>query len=182
MDDYKTLAFHEKLYFHEMDSREKLIARLQLALAILSGLVGVWTYIVSSLDFNGHPGPFTWAVFLVSFATGSGLVATACFKFVKALWGHSYECLPVATEIENYRIKLHETYQEFSDGDETAVDHYRKFLIKYFSECSTHNAKQNALRYKLLHETASFIVYSLPLIFFAALTFILGGLAKGPSA
>ncbi|PTU32249.1 hypothetical protein [Stenotrophobium rhamnosiphilum] len=178
MDDDKTLVFHEKLYFHELDCREKLIQRLQLTLAILTGIVGGWMYIFSRLNFSGPSQPFVWAIFLVCFACGSVLLAIACFKFVKALWGHSYDCLPVATEIENYRIQMYDTYKEFSDGPETAAGYFRKFLIQYFSECAAHNAKQNAERYDFLHESVSCIVYSIPFILIAAISFLLGGLAK----
>lgn len=36
MDNEKLLAFYEKLYYHEFDNREKLTARLQFSLGMLT--------------------------------------------------------------------------------------------------------------------------------------------------
>jgi hypothetical protein len=177
MDDDKALLFYEKLYFHELDSREKLTARLQLSLAILTALIALLAYVVSRASLKGDAGPLANAAFLVSMACGVVLLTTAASHFIKALWGHSYECLPLATEIEEYRALLTETYKEYADGERLSTEHQKKFLVRYFAECAAMNAAVNQKRYKLLHDSISYTVYSLPALILLSLAFTLGGFA-----
>lgn len=177
MDDDKALLFYEKMYFHELESREKLTARLQLSLAMLTGLIAVISYVVSRANVEAHPGAFAGALLLVSIVCGVVLLATAVRDYIRALWGHSYECLPYATDIEAYRVLLGETYKGYTDGESLAHKHYKQFLIRYYSECAARNAAVNERRFNLLHECTSYMVYSLPALVALGLIFALGGFA-----
>lgn len=181
MIEDRALALHEKLYFHELDSREKLTARLQLSAAILTAFVGGLVYILYRLGVNIHPTPFAHAVFVISYVAAVALIAGASWYFVRALWNHSYECLPMATELEKYRTLLGATYQGFPDGDATATSHWEAFLVRYFSECAATNAAVNSTRYECLHKSTSFIVFAIPAAVIATLAFIFGGLAASPT-
>ena len=181
MDQDKLLAFHEKQYFHELDCREKLTARLQLTLAMLTAIIAALAYIIVRTTFQSNPSPFASALFLVSMVSSVVLVGAAAIFFVRAVWGHQYECLPVATEIEKYRDLLVQTYKDYENGAGLSSDYYQKFLIRYFSECASSNAAVNRDRYDLLHDSMSNIVYSLPTLVVACLTFKAGGFA-GPLA
>ena len=182
MDDDKALLFYEKLYFHELDSREKLTARLQLSLAILTALVAAFAYVLSRTTFQNQPGPFATAVFLVSLASSAVLLCAAAIFFVKALWGHSYECLPLANKIEEYRVLLAETYKDYSNGDRLSADYQKKFLVRYFAECASLNASVNERRYQLIHDCLSYTVYALPALVLLGLAFQLGGFASTTSS
>lgn len=182
MDDDKALLFYEKLYFHELDSREKLTARLQLSLAILTALVAALAYVLSRTTFRSESGPFATAVFLVSLAGSAVLLCAAATFFIKALWGHSYECLPLANKIEDYRLLLTDTYKDYTDGDRLSADYHKKFLVRYFAECASLNASVNERRYQLLHDCVSYTVYSLPALVLLGLAFRLGGFASTTSS
>ncbi len=175
MDDERALLFYERMYFHELDNREKLTARLQLSLAILTALVALLAYIVSRTTLQSGPGPFAVAAFLVSFASSTATLSASAWFFIRALWGHSYECLPVATEIEKYRELLAETYKDYPDGDSLTATHHKRFLVRYFAECASVNASVNQRRYELLHDCVSCTVYALPALVLLGLVFRFGG-------
>src|SRR3546814_10449480 len=44
----------EKIYFHEIDAREKLTDRLQLAFIVLSAIVAAWLYVLSRINFRSE--------------------------------------------------------------------------------------------------------------------------------
>lgn len=178
MDDDKALLFYEKLYFHELDSREKLTGRLQLSLAILTAFVAAFAYVVSRTTFQSEPGSVAFAVFVASLASSAALLLAAAIFFIKALWGHSYECLPLATKIEEYRLLLTDTYKDYEDGELLSTDYHKRFLVRYFAECASLNASVNERRYKFLHYCVSYTVYSLPALVLLGLAFKLGGFAS----
>lgn len=172
------LALHEKLYFHELDAREKLVQRLQLCLLVLSAIGSAWIYMLARIDFASTHPPFIHAIFLVTFLIASACVVASCYYFVRAFWGHRYECIPVAEEVEKYRSLLKQTYQPYQDGEATAAEYFGEFLIKYYSECAAQNAVTNSTRYDHIHESVSYIVYAIPFLFIAGLCFALGGIGK----
>jgi hypothetical protein len=179
MEYESLLGFHEKLYFHEFDSKEKLTARLQLCLAMLTVLIGLMAYIVAHFHLGeSRIGPSA-VTLLVTFTLSAALLIAASYKFICALWGYRYECLPFSGQIEDYRGELLKTYASFDDGKETAQLEYDKFLVKYMSECTSKNAALNTERYEHLHDSISYIVYSIPPIVIAGLAFVIGGFLKG---
>jgi hypothetical protein len=56
---------YEKLYFHEIEVREKLGGRLQTPMAIIVSLIGVLTYLLQNFD-SGHSGTATAIFFSFS--------------------------------------------------------------------------------------------------------------------
>jgi hypothetical protein len=50
MDTEQLLAFHEKLYYHELENRDKLPARLQLCLGMLTVFIGLMVYMIAHFD------------------------------------------------------------------------------------------------------------------------------------
>src|SRR5690348_1077364 len=90
MDDGQALLLYEKLYFHELDCREKLTARLQLSFGILSAIILMVSYVVAHTSLAADPSASAWALFLISMAASVVLAILAATSYVKALWGHSY--------------------------------------------------------------------------------------------
>lgn len=177
MEEEGLIAFHEKLYYHELDSREKLIARLQLCLAILSLLAGLMIYLVAHFDPTAVDSSLAaFAILVVTFTLGAALLITAAYEYVSALWNHRYQCLPLPVAIEEYRELLVTTYAEH--GAEYSTREYHKFLKSYLAKCASSNAEVNARRYEHCHNCLSYIVYSLLPIAVAGLTFVVGGFLK----
>lgn len=180
MDPDKALLFYEKLYFHELENREKLSARLQLSLGLLTLLAGVFAYMATRYNAKAVVAFGVDDAFFLLTALALILLGTGAWFFVKAFWGHDYHCLPTATTIEDYRKTLGITYRDFADGDALASDHYRDFLIKYFAECASSNAGVNGARADFLHRSNGCILVAIPFAVLAAMTFIFGGLGLPP--
>lgn len=182
MDDEKTLVLQEKYYFYELDCREKLVARLQLTLAVISGLLGVLIYILAHVDLQKYSTTAPWAIFDVVSMAAIGTAAAACWKFVLALWASgSYKVLPTPEKIEEYRQLLVTTYAPYENAVQLAESYFRKFLISYYAKCASHNSKHNENRYELLHDATSFVVFSIPFIVVMAADFIIAGIGKAPA-
>lgn len=61
MDDKSRFALYEKLYFHELDRKDKLLARLNLPLAMIAGLLSFFGYLLNKApsSSDGWPGVFS---------------------------------------------------------------------------------------------------------------------------
>jgi len=178
MDADKLLLFYEKLYFHEFETREKLVARLQLSLALLTAAGGVGIYIFSKVDLSYRPSTGILVLFWISYLLSIATITRSCHWFSKALWGHTYQCVPIATKIEDYRIELHGAYAHYEQGREISDRYFREFLSRYYRECASANAEINTDRQLYIHYSMRALVCSLPLLIVASITAIANGLLK----
>lgn len=167
-------SLYERLYLFELECRESLVGRLQLSVAILTAFFGLLGFILVNVNPATQVHTAATALFGVSYLVACGLLCGATWHFVRALWGHTYECLPSAIEILKYQATLNEWFK-FKGGRSAAKQHHNEFLVRYFAECATKNAKVNELRYEELHQFTSFIVGAVVPTTIAAVTFVLGG-------
>lgn len=178
MEREKRTAFYEKLYFHELDAREKLISRLQFCMTFLVALIGAWVYVFSRLNFDAQAGMAGVAIFLVFYVVFSVLLIASSWHYAVAAWGHKYECIPSAEKIEEYRQTLHTFYKDTSGGMQVAEDEFLAFVEKYMCECSSVNSLVNDARYKSLHDSMGLGIYALLPLAIAGITFLVAGLGK----
>lgn len=128
---------YEKLYFHEIEVREKLGGRLQTPMAIIVSLIGVLTYLLQNFD-KDHTGTAT-ATFLFLFALSSATFVTAVYFFVRSWYGNTYAFLPSAEATEEYRQLLQKTYEQYKDGDSLAETYLNDYLCTKYIACATQN-------------------------------------------
>ena len=154
MNKEELYKFYEKLYFHEIDSREKINSRLQIVLAIIVGQISIVGYILKSFDKY----EFSFIVFLL----GVTLVflGLAIMRFVFSWYNYEYEFLPTAKDTEDYRDTLLDTYKDFDNCDYLVEDALKNYIYNYFIECSTRNTLNNDTRSVNLHKTASNLIIS----------------------
>lgn len=181
MDEDKVFSLYEKYYFHEFDSRDKLVARLQLSLAILTAVVGFAVYLVAKVDIKGAYGSGAIFAFWFPLVVSAVCMLRACQWYLRALWGHTYECVPLASEMEKHRRSLVAYYEGRAEGLDSARSMFRKALLDYYIDCSSRNASINAGRYLNIHYSIRALVCSLPPLGFAALTGFATGIVKSTS-
>jgi len=176
MDENKLFELYEKLYFHEVESRDKISARLQIPLAITLTILGVIANIVKGLSFNLSS---LWCyLFWILFGLGVVLFIFAVTKFIRSFYGHSYQFLPTACDTEEYRLKLIDTYKDYENGEQLSRKYFNEYLYKYYNECSSKNTKINDCRSEALHKCNTYLILcALPLAV-AFLTFTFGGIDK----
>lgn len=167
---------YEKLYFHEIEVREKLGGRLQTPMAIIISLIGVLTYLLQNFD-KYHTGTAVTA-FLFLFSLSIGTLVTAVYFFVRSWYGNTYAFLPSAEATEEYRQLLQKTYERYKNGDSLAETYLNDYLCTKYIVCSTQNTQCNDLRSIHLHKTNGTLIASTVLVAFTFLVFFMGDLDR----
>lgn len=158
---------YEKLYFHEIEVRERLGSRLQTPLAIIVSLIGVLAYLFKNFaqDHVALNAPIFIGLLVLSTVT----LGVAIYFFVRSWYGHTYAFLPSADATEQYRQLLQETYKQYKDGN-TLVDTYlNDYLCTKYIACATQNTHCNDERSMNIHKTNKAIITATLII---ALTFL----------
>ena len=164
-------GFYKELYFHEIEMRKDFNGRLQLPVAILVTLFGYWGYMLKGL--SGPSSTFLFALFLLMYIIVISLTIIATAYFVRSWHGHEYVYLPSALDIDDYRIRLHETYNERNDCDLLVAKYMDEFIGSSLIECSSINSNTNDRRASFLHRTNFCIILSGGLAFLAFIPFYL---------
>src|SRR5260370_42614055 len=68
--------FYEKLYFHEIDSRDKIQGRLQLSLTVLLVVGGALVFLIQNFDYQA--GAWTPIRTTFAFFVCAGILALVC--------------------------------------------------------------------------------------------------------
>jgi hypothetical protein len=163
MDKKELFKLYEKLYFHEIESRDKITSRLQLPLAIFVSILSMLGFMIRNINFHLD------TTLIVSYYVCLFITITPVFfgiyYFIKAFYGHEYQLMPTASETEEYNLKLHKTYEEFDSGKELAEKYLTEYLYKDYHECSSVNSETNDKRSEFIHRSNFFIILSiLPLL------------------
>lgn len=167
---------YEKLYFHEIEVREKLGGRLQTPMAIIVSLIGVLAFLIQNFDKEYGSG-FAIA-FVVSLIASSLALIVAVYFFVRSWYGNTYAFLPSAEDTEEYRQLLQKTYEQCQDGDVLAETYLYDYLCTYYIKCSTQNTQCNDKRSLNLHKTNGTLIAATAFIAISFLIFFLGDLDR----
>lgn len=184
MDKQSLYDLYEKTYFHEMEVREKLVARVQINFALVAAGYAIVSYMIRMLDFSQN----SLVICLFSLAVVICL-ALSCFcisHLVKAFWGNEYQGMPTALEIDNYRTSLiahrseidkyNSSYPEARQSEINVNEMVTDFVYNKFRDCSTHNTNVNDRRSTHIHQSFGWLLYSSIFFIIASLFFILGNL------
>lgn len=151
MDKKSLFKLYRELYFHEMDVKEKLVARTQISFAIVVTAFTIISYMVRMLDYSSNCYAIAFFIVFVSIST-STLIASLWFLIHSFSW-RSYRGIPSPAKTDKYRIELiehrdaliayndenPEYQQKIYDVDEVM----ESYLYEKFKVCSTHNTDVN---------------------------------------
>ncbi|MDC6383313.1 hypothetical protein BW687_024410 [Pseudomonas graminis] len=168
MDKDERFSFVEKVYYYELERKEKLIARLSLPLAILVALLTFFSYMLEKAPITaaGSVGLFFWIFYWYAcICLGLGV-----WKFWRA-WNLRVfdKALTTLENIEAYRNSMLELYADFDDGEEEADKQISLLIYNQYVTGATTNALNNDRRLAYLNELSTFMAAT---IFFALLSFI----------
>jgi hypothetical protein len=167
---------YEKLYFHEIEVREKLGGRLQTPMAIIVSLIGVLMHLLQ--NFDKDQTDIAAATFLCLFALSIVSLVTAVYFFFRSWYGNTYAFLPSAEATEEYQQLLQKTYEQYMDGDSLAERYLNDYLCTKYIACATQNTQCNDLRSLNLHKTNGTLIVSTVLVAVTFLAFFMGNLNK----
>ena len=173
MNQDERFKFYERLYFHELDRREKINARLSLPFGAMLATVGLLSFMLNS---GRHPDSILWqGLFWLLFLAASGALVVGAWNFRRAWFGHTDRQLPTAAEIEAYHAKLAETYDEFTDQKDQLVNfNFDKFLFDYVVRTSSANTINNDNRSSFIFRANYSLTLAVLLSLFAAVPFYIG--------
>lgn len=163
MQDDKRNELYEKLYFHEVDARDKVVSRLQIPLALLFSVLSIFAVLMKGVSFAGYEH---WhLVFYVPFSLSAFLFVVSVVYFVGAFYNHEYSFMPPADEMEEYRNVLISHYETYEGAKEYVVQAFSDFIYGHFNRCSTENTVVNDLRSRRIHMCNRFFLFtSIPLL------------------
>ncbi|ADQ84699.1 conserved hypothetical protein [Methylovorus sp. MP688] len=181
MNNQKLFEFYEKLYFHEMEVRERIVTRLQMPFAILLSILSLYAYMLQGVSIAPNVSVAFFGIYaLVSI----GLFAKSVFHFIRAFHGSQYELIPTAKESEQYRATLTQQYKSYDgtdgyeDCDTLVSKYFDAYLFERYVRASTNNGEANDRRAAHIHDCIFYIIVnSIPLLSMF-LTFSLCGINK----
>lgn len=167
--------FYEKLYFHEIDVREGLGARLQIPMAIIVSLVGVLGFLIINSDKKVAFANWLFIGFLCLSAT---TLVVACILFVRSWFGYTYAFLPSSNDTEEYKELLYKTYRNEANASALVEGFTHDYLCKEFIKCATVNTACNDRRALNLHRTNGSLIIATVFVALCFLVFFLGDLDR----
>jgi hypothetical protein len=176
MDKKETFALYEKLYFHEIDSREKLNSRLQMPLALIVSFIGALAFMLQNFECEKFSG--LSIIFLILLAGSTLCLVRAIWFFIRSWYGNTYSFLPSAKDTEQYHSTLVEMYKQYARGDQLAKSHFEDYIRRYYIDCSSANTECNDRRSVYVHKTNSALIATAVVAFLAFFTFYLGNFDK----
>lgn len=151
-EEYK---LYEKIYLAEAERKEKLLARLNLPLAMIVALLSFLSYLLSKApSVDSTEGVFFWITYLMA----GVYLSVAAAHFSKA-WRVRKDDLviPTAEDLENHRKIL----IKYFDGDVSeANEHFMQIMMDYYIMGATRNAKNNDSRSAQLDQFSKYVIYS----------------------
>jgi hypothetical protein len=165
---------YERFYFHEIEAREKLNARLQLPLAIIIAQLGVVVYIVRTVR-SFEPSFFYLGLVISLIATMIAL-GFAVYYFVRSWFNYTYRFLPTARDIDDYTEQLEEYYKGLKDKDKSIQDDLSIFLNNAYIESSSHNTLNNDRRSAFLYKNTLSLIFSFVFSLLTMIFFFFGNL------
>jgi hypothetical protein len=133
---------YEKIYFHEIDGRDKVAQRLQLPLVTFLALAGFIGHMLQNVQRSNEEAPAIWFWSLLGLAV-TGLTVAA-FYFVRSVIGKTYSYLPDPDEWSKHHKECVELYNDYSNADALAIAAIQKNIVATYIKCGTKNGAINA--------------------------------------
>ncbi len=151
----------EKLYFHELEIREKIIARIQFAFTLNASFVGLIASMCKAVEYSDNLKPIV--IFYLIILITICFLGISVYYAYKALTGYTYLEMPEGNNIIEYQKKLQDYKENIEVYNIENKDHktdvpqieikIESFLNNKFAKCATHNKKKNEIRRKLISQS-----------------------------
>lgn len=170
MDEAARFTFYEKIYFYELERKEKLISRLNLPLAILGVLLSFLSFMLSKAPTpsDGYLGIFFWIFYLCA------IISLLCgVYYFKSSWQlRDYDKgLPTLNALEGYRADATAHFSVHGENEDDAEIYFKAVILNYYIEGATVNTENNDKRGKNLTSLASYVTLTMILSVFSFVPF-----------
>lgn len=179
MTENELKQLYEKLYFHEIDGRDKIQGRLQLSLTLLLAVIGAVVFLFQNFDYQSTVWTLLRWTFAFFFCVGAVVLVAAMVFFVKAFYSNAYYFLPDSKQTASYKELLENTYAEFAERDRLVSEAMDQYVTGYYVEYAAFNTRSNDRRSAYVHLCNGALVGAAVLFIAAYLAFYFGDLDKG---
>lgn len=186
--DLDLLDRYERMWEFEMEAREHLTARLQLAMGLLSALGAALAYWIFRIEEVARLGPRPAAIVGLLLAASIALAALAGRHLIKCFTEIKYGVVPTAEDLERFRSEHVDYYRKYpktrSPGQseaQQAREELLKYLLNNYIKMQSVNAHLNERRYEELHLATRRTFWGLALCAIASLIFGLAAWAGSQS-
>ncbi|MCE4451884.1 hypothetical protein I5121_19045, partial [Escherichia coli] len=100
----KALEFYEKLYFSEIENKDKIHTRAQAEFGLVVITATILTYLAKNTSYESHPR-LACLVFLCT-AISFGLVLVSSILLKQVIWGNEFKYCPAPKALHDYHIDL----------------------------------------------------------------------------
>lgn len=173
MKEERTLDFYEKLYFSEIENKDKIHTRAQALFGVIVITATILTYLLKNTAYEENPAIAIISTFftLVSFA----LVCWSSVLLKNVMWGNEFQYCPTPNALHKHHQDLIDyelVYKKYCDDNEIEYDDSHnpdkklwEFITSELRGCTSWNSEKNELRSSNLFESTKYLVWSwVPLI------------------
>lgn len=162
MDEIARFAFYERIYFYELDRKEKLISRLNLPLAILGVLLSFLSYMLSKAP--GSEDGFAGISFWIFYLSAVFCLLCGAYYFRSSWQLRDFDRgLPTLKELENYRSQAITHFAVHGENDDDADTYFKSVILNYYIEGATINTENNDKRGSKLVSLANYVTLTMTL-------------------
>lgn len=160
MDEAERFAFYEKIYFYELERKEKLISRLNLPLAILVVLLSFLSYMLDKAP-NPDDG-FVGISFWILYLSAVFCVLSGAFYFRSSWQLRDFDRgLPTLIDLEKYRVEATSHFALHGENRDDAETYFKAIILSYYIEGATVNTVNNDKRGSKLVSLANFVTLTM---------------------
>lgn len=173
MKEERTLEFYEKLYFSEIENKDKIHTRAQAIFGFTVITATILTYLIKNTSYEEHPvfATISTVFTLVSFA----LLFWSSLLLKNVMWGNEFQYCPTPNVLYEHHkalIDYEVIYRKYCDDNEIEYDDSHnpdrklwEYITTELRECASWNTEKNELRSSNLFESTKYLVWSwIPLI------------------
>lgn len=163
--DRDIFGLYERVYFWEIDRRDKIGSRVPVLLVLVISIVSLQSYLLEKLlPLTDDSYVVASVVFLgISIASLIGAVV----YIIRSWHGPEYLYLPKASTLEGRRDyiwrHLEDQDMDASDREKWLAEFTRKDLFEYYVECGSANRDTNTSKSRRLHVAFNWLVLSISL-------------------
>jgi len=154
------------IYFDEINTRERIVSRIQVNLAIFASVLAILSYMARRLDYSsGYP---LVILFWIGEFSSLVLIGVSIFLTYHAFTGFEYKFFPKAKDVIAYKRDI----ARYIDRGENIHGSIEEFMIDSVCECVDNNYALNEFRRKKISFSLVFLVMSGIPIFFTCFLFV----------
>lgn len=184
MNRDKLFELYEKLYFSEIETKDKLHARVQVVFSLIVISVTILTYLTKNISFE-YCWQLSLGVVILIFCSFIA-IGYSCLRLQKAFWGNKFRYVTTPKELNAYREQLVKYEIDFIEycldndiqyrNEHEPGEVFRKHILNELTDCTDWNTRQNEDRSSEIFESIKWFFISLVPLVLAVAIFLIADL------